>query len=58
MGSSLRLVTEKVGPVTVAGGAAPPVVGGAEIRVTTEPFSLDHLKVAVPSGPGWWISTR
>ena len=25
---------------------------------TTEAFSRDHLKVAVVSSPGWWISTR
>src|SRR6516225_7936870 len=25
---------------------------------TTEPFSRDHLNVAVVSSPPWWISTR
>src|ERR1700730_16880910 len=45
--SLLRLVAQKLGPVTVAGGE-PPGVGCAEIRLTTLPFSLDHLNVAVP----------
>jgi hypothetical protein len=27
-------------------------------RDTTDALSRDHLKVAVPSGPLWWISIR
>ena len=54
VGSSLRPLTVIVSPLP----DPPPLGGSAVIRTATEPFSLDHLNVAVPSWPGSWISTR